>query len=143
MKLDLTVVAYIVKDNKILLINHKKLGRWLPPGGHIEKNETPDDALKREIKEEVGLEIELIQKNILHAGGTTKEELAVPFYTNVHSVGDHDHYCLFYLCKPKTTKIKIKKDEVNDCKWFSKEDLNDVAEDVRTIGLEAMRLILC
>ena len=47
-----TVVAgYMVHGGKVLLILHNKLGKWLPPGGHIEKNETPDDAVIRDVCE--------------------------------------------------------------------------------------------
>jgi len=45
------------KPKKILLIHHKKLGRWLQPGGHIEKFENPVVAAIREVREETGLEI--------------------------------------------------------------------------------------
>ena len=41
MKTDLTVAGYILNNNKTLLIYHKKIGLWLPVGGHIEENETP------------------------------------------------------------------------------------------------------
>lgn len=140
MKTHFVVCAYIIHDNKVLLIHHKKHSKWLPPGGHIEENETPDEALHREIKEEIGIEIETLQNNILNAKGSTKKELAIPFYINVHNVGDHDHCCFFYLCKPLTNKIKIKKDEINDAKWFSKEDLDSVTEDVRKISIEALKI---
>jgi len=39
------------RDRKILMIKHKKLGVWLPPGGHIDENELPCDAVVREIAE--------------------------------------------------------------------------------------------
>ena len=51
-KIDLVVTGYIFDENgRQLLIHHNKLNMWLPPGGHIEANETPDEALVREIKE--------------------------------------------------------------------------------------------
>ena len=37
-----TASALIIDNGKVLLLHHKKLGVWLYPGGHIEKNETPD-----------------------------------------------------------------------------------------------------
>lgn len=39
---------------KLYLIHHKKADAWIPPGGHIDRNETPIDAVKREYKEELG-----------------------------------------------------------------------------------------
>ena len=58
--IDYTVVIYIVFENKVLLVNHKKLRKWLPLGGHIELNEDPEEAAIREAKEESGLDIEII-----------------------------------------------------------------------------------
>ena len=57
MKIDLDVAGYIFDGEKVLLVHNKKLDLWLPVGGHIEKDETPDDALLREVKEETGLEL--------------------------------------------------------------------------------------
>ena len=49
--------AIIIKGNKILLIHRKKEGReyWVFPGGGIEDNETGEETIVREIKEETGL----------------------------------------------------------------------------------------
>src|SRR3989344_4366051 len=105
MKTDLVVGGYIFKDNKVLLIHHKKLDLWLPPGGHIEENEIPDNALRREIREEVGINVHILNTPDIPCNGAVKRILAVPFHVNVHSVGDHDHCCFFYLC---TTKGEVK-----------------------------------
>ena len=40
---------------RVLLIHHNVIGRWLPPGGHLEAGELPIDAARREVREEVGL----------------------------------------------------------------------------------------
>jgi ADP-ribose pyrophosphatase YjhB (NUDIX family) len=143
MKTDLVVAGYIVHNNKVLLIHHKKLDKWIPPGGHIDENETPDDALKREMKEELNLEIEILGRNDIPGGGNIVKQLSVPFYVNVHNVGDHNHCCFFYLCKPKNTEtLEIEKKEVNDYSWFSLEDLEQerVPADVRNIGKTALKL---
>jgi 8-oxo-dGTP diphosphatase len=55
------VCGIIFKDDKILLTRRKKgkslEGFWEFPGGKVEKEETDTIALKRELKEELGLEI--------------------------------------------------------------------------------------
>jgi len=77
MKIDLVVAAYIFReDDKLLLIKHKKLDKWLPVGGHIESNETPDQAVIRESSEEVGLDVILLQYSKLEVG---LKDLALPF----------------------------------------------------------------
>ncbi|MCC6943218.1 MAG: NUDIX domain-containing protein [Thermomicrobiales bacterium] len=56
---DFTVAVFVVSDGKVLLHFHKKLQRWLPPGGHIEPGELPDSAAVREVLEETGIHIRL------------------------------------------------------------------------------------
>lgn len=57
--------AIIVRDGKILIIREASTnpdgtntGRWDVPGGRMEFGELPEDALKREVREETGLEVE-------------------------------------------------------------------------------------
>lgn len=140
MKTDLVVAGFIMHKNKVLLIHHKKLDLWLPVGGHIEENETPDQALLREIKEEVGIDVNILNKSNFHQEGNVKYNLATPFYVNVHSVGDHDHCCLFYVCKAiNPEQLKIDKNELKNFDWFSKEDLNKehIPIDVKSQCLKA------
>jgi len=58
--------AIILRDNKILVTQRsEKMNlplKWEFPGGKIEENETPENCLLREIKEELNLEIELLEK---------------------------------------------------------------------------------
>ncbi len=50
-----TVSIFIVHKDKVLLHVHKRAKKILPLGGHIEPNELPEDACKREVQEESGL----------------------------------------------------------------------------------------
>lgn len=52
---DFVVNAFIVFNNKVLLVHHPKYDKWLPMGGHVELDEDPEEALFREIEEETGL----------------------------------------------------------------------------------------
>src|SRR5947209_3784275 len=58
-----TATTFVVRDGKVLLHLHPKQGLWLPPGGHIERDELPDDAARREIEEETGLRLRLHSEN--------------------------------------------------------------------------------
>ena len=143
MKTDLVIAGYLINDNKVLLIKHKKLGLWLPVGGHIEKDETPDDAVLREFEEEVGLSVRIFGHTNVPMEGNMKRVLAVPFHVNVHSVGDHDHCCFFYICElARQQDILPAARELDDFAWFSKEDLfqERVPKDVRTIALKALEM---
>ena len=64
----LVAVGAIIKDDKdrILLVRHKKerggywQGKWICPGGKLEYGEEIKEGIRREVKEETNLEIELI-----------------------------------------------------------------------------------
>ena len=73
MKTDLVVSGYIFHNDKVLLIHHAKLDKWLPVGGHIDENETPDQALRREVKEETNLDIEILNQSSLPVTGISNK----------------------------------------------------------------------
>lgn len=142
--IDFIANAYIVNDNRILLIKHKELGLWLPIGGHIELNEDPEEALYREVKEECGLEIELLS---LKTEFNTAEfkSLPMPFYLDIHKIkNNHRHVAFEYVAKAKTNDIKLNELEHDDIKWFSKEDLDDpqynLKDNVKFLAKKALEL---
>ena len=57
----LRVAAIIVRQNQILLVEHRKRGQryWVLPGGRLEGHETLDAALRRELKEELGVQADI------------------------------------------------------------------------------------
>lgn len=61
MKSPLTTLCYLERDGKYLMMHRTKKendlseGKWLGVGGHFEKNESPEDCMKREVWEETGL----------------------------------------------------------------------------------------
>jgi 8-oxo-dGTP diphosphatase len=152
MKTDLVIGGLLIHDGKVLLIHHKGLDIWIPLGGHIDEDETPDDAVIREFKEEMNLDVKLLNKNEIPAKGNIVKHLAVPFYVNVHRISgvkgmeEHDHCCLFYLCTisdPRSIeKIKVDESELKDHAWFSPEELNQerIPADTRNIALKAFEL---
>lgn len=92
--------AIIVKDNKMLVLKKAEflLGRGLKsgldiPGGRYNPDEKPEDALKREAKEETGLDV--IPKKILLNFDVLKNK---EFHVNADG----------FLCELKDTKQKIK-----------------------------------
>jgi 8-oxo-dGTP diphosphatase len=140
---DLVIAAVVIHEGRLLLVHHAKLGRWLPPGGHIERDETPDEAVLREVREETGLDVELVQREEVAGDGCDGilRELALPFYANVHHVGDHDHACLFYLCRAGNDRVRISH-EITGHRWVTPGELaeaGDIPEDVKRIGKLAFR----
>ena len=51
---DFVATGIVAIEDRVVLVFHKKLRRWLPPGGHIDAPELPDQAAIREVKEETG-----------------------------------------------------------------------------------------
>jgi 8-oxo-dGTP pyrophosphatase MutT (NUDIX family) len=121
--LDIVVAGYLTDGERVILIHHKKLNQWLPFGGHIEKDEIPDDTLRREAEEELGVKIEFIHYPQPRRGNQRK--YASPFYQNKHRISEeHAHYCLFYLCKLKSGEIiKPNLAEMKEYRWIGEEDL--------------------
>ncbi|MCL6625177.1 MAG: NUDIX domain-containing protein [Alicyclobacillus shizuokensis] len=81
---DFVATGLIINDsgNKILLVFHKKLKKWLPPGGHLESNELPHEAAIREIYEETKLMPTLIEQPP-RIFNTNERELPLP-YTSIY-----------------------------------------------------------
>ncbi|MBI4764298.1 MAG: NUDIX hydrolase [Deltaproteobacteria bacterium] len=59
MPINVSVHAVIKDKDKVLLIKRSDTGFWAIPGGRVEKNETIDQAVRREIEEECGVRIEI------------------------------------------------------------------------------------
>lgn len=123
--IDFTITAYIVYKGKVLLIDHKELKKWLPVGGHIELDEDPDLALIREVKEESGLDVEVLAEIPPVLQPDTKF-LYRPEGVTVHNITKtHKHIDLIYFCKASSSDVTLAQGEHNNIKWFSKKELDD------------------
>ncbi|MBI1833673.1 MAG: NUDIX domain-containing protein [Candidatus Andersenbacteria bacterium] len=124
--IDFTVAIFIVHKNKVLLVDHKKLKSWLPIGGHIELHENPEEALIREIKEECGLEVELIGGNKPDIQDNEATPLLAPLYMDIHSANPpHQHIGLIYFGKSATNNVSLAAAEHHNFRWFTREDIKN------------------
>jgi 8-oxo-dGTP pyrophosphatase MutT (NUDIX family) len=55
-----TVATFVYHRGRVLLLFHPKVRLWLPPGGHVEYGELPDEAAVREVLEETGVRCRLV-----------------------------------------------------------------------------------
>lgn len=55
----LVCYSAVVDGPWVLLVAHRSAGRWLPNGGHVDADELPEQAARRELQEELGLSLEL------------------------------------------------------------------------------------
>ncbi|WP_226951945.1 NUDIX hydrolase [Pyrobaculum calidifontis] len=60
MKKCIVASGVLIRDGKVLLVKHPKLGVYIYPGGHVEEGETPIEAVEREFREETGLAVEVM-----------------------------------------------------------------------------------
>jgi ADP-ribose pyrophosphatase YjhB (NUDIX family) len=128
--IDFTVCVFIVYANKVLFIKHKALGIWLQVGGHVELNEDPEAAALREVKEESGLDVELIGERPTgeHASG---RYLIAPVYMDIHRITPtHRHIGMVYFARAKTDQVTFDPAESDDIRWMSATDLDDPQYDI-------------
>jgi nucleoside triphosphatase len=103
-----TVGALIVnKQGKILLTkSHKWFDKYTLPGGHIEVGETMKEAAAREVKEEVGLDVEVAEMLLMQ-----EAIFAVEFWKR-------KHFIFFdFLCKSKDQQVKLDGRELQEYVW--------------------------
>ena len=112
MKKHYTVSAAIIVENKKILCVQRNKGKYDYisykyefPGGKLEIGENEEDALKREISEELNLEIDVAEN----------------FLVVTHEYLDFDLTMHSYLCKANTEKLVLK--EHIDAKWLHKNEL--------------------
>ena len=134
---DFTASAFIVNENsEVLLIKHSKLGEWIQPGGHIEDGETPDEAARREAREEVGVKIEFLNKSEIES--EESDNLPSPFNVNLHSISEDHMHCDFnYLANPVGEVEATHSHEHDSQKWFSRENLEEVEKFRRMLEMPA------
>ena len=123
-KIDFTVAIFVVHDEKILLIHHRKLDKWLPLGGHVELDEDPEQAALREAKEESGLDVELLGERPPTTGPGTRA-LITPRFLDIHRITDiHEHIGMMYWARPKNGTLTLAAAEHHDIRWCSATDLD-------------------
>lgn len=142
-EVDYTASAIVVREGKVLFMNHEKLGQWIQPGGHIEENETPDQGAKREVMEETGFEIKFIDGD-QPENFSEEEDLPTPFNVNIHRIRENHLHCDFiYLAEVSGRKEATHSHEHNGLKWFSREELKsgeiDMPENIRRTVLEGLK----
>jgi len=102
--LTLGVKALIIKDNEVLLVRHTYKNGWFLPGGHVDRGESFQDALVREVREECGLEC--LNFKILHVFFSTKQ-------------GKKDHVALYEIMEFRTLKgALLDPEEIEESRFF-------------------------
>ncbi|WP_174545768.1 NUDIX hydrolase [Nocardiopsis dassonvillei] len=98
-----TGVVVRPEDGKVLVIKRTDDGRWVPPGGVLELNETPEQCVVREVREETGVEA----KPIRLTGVYKNMKLGV--------------VSLAFLCEPVGGELRTS-DESTAATWLTPDD---------------------
>ncbi len=138
-----TATTFVVFQNKTLLHLHRSLNMWLPPGGHIDRDELPHIAALREVKEETGLDVVLFHDEpTIHSENA--QEIPGPRHLLLENINAfHQHIDMIYFAKADSFDATPDSGESVKLKWFDAEDLegNDIENDIRVLGLEAIQVL--
>jgi len=153
-----TVTGFLSHDGRTALHWHR-LNAWLPPGGHIEADEDPIEAVLREILEETGIKAELLnaEPRFAHAAPA---QLPPPVNIGVYDLPDgdgglreaHQHIDLIYFARPVPGARTDLPSDGHEWRWVSETELRDAValrhddsenelaprEDVRLEGIAAI-----
>jgi ADP-ribose pyrophosphatase YjhB (NUDIX family) len=99
----------LIESNGRILLIRQTYGDmlWTLPGGLIKSGETPEDAIRREVLEEVGLELSQLR--------------SLGVFTDTHEYARDTVNC--FWAEAAAAELKIDSDEVYEADWFKVDDL--------------------
>ena len=107
------IISRLREDTpEYLLISAKKdfgkyTGFYYPPGDHVEEGETDEIALEREIKEELGVKVRVLEK-MSETLGDVKDQITT-----------------WWKCSNEGSDFEIQDDEISDIRWMTKKEIEE------------------
>jgi 8-oxo-dGTP pyrophosphatase MutT (NUDIX family) len=124
----ITASAIVVGARGTVLHLHKRLGRWMQPGGHVDPGETPPNAARRETIEELGLTVE-------HPAGGPRL-----IHVDVHEAAlGHTHLDLRYLLIGPADDPDPPPGESPEARWYDWDVAMAMADDALAPALVIAR----
>lgn len=118
-----------------MLVHHRRLNAWVPPGGHVDPGELPHQTAAREVLEETGVAIEVLQtdpgfENEDPQAFLPPQPLFVQCVTAKEDGLLNYHFDLVYLCRPQKKTLSARSgpdDEVLCARWVRVDQLHTLA----------------
>ena len=132
----ITGSAWVVSEDsqRFLLLHHKKLDKWLQPGGHADGETDIANVARREVLEESGLsEIRLLSP--------------MPLDLDIHIIPDcvnsygelieqgHEHHDIRFLFKVEGDSTLVLSDESNELRWCTAEEVRSLTDEWSVLRL--------
>jgi 8-oxo-dGTP pyrophosphatase MutT (NUDIX family) len=144
--------VYVVHDGATALHEHDKLGMWLPPGGHVDRDELPHVTARREVSEELGLDIDLVAPES-EITSPTVASIPRPQHFLLEDIDvcegevGHQHVDFIYYGRAENREVTPAAGEqpAADWEWFTANALDrragDLPADVVEIGQRAIEAV--
>lgn len=137
-----STVFLVNRDRKVLLSFNNELNEWIPVGGHIDPGETPMEAVRREVEEEVGIDFDLYGD--FKRSNDGKVELIKMHRFQIEAVPHHNTHMNFVFFGKALEEVKRKEtDEKEELRWFSRDEIlkENLLENVRNSALRAIETV--
>lgn len=124
-----TATTYLFNPDfsKTLLLKHPKFKNWIPPGGHMDANETPEEAARREIAEEIGvLDVNFLNNNNNLDFSDSRAEMLLQPHFIMSQIIEKDHFHLDMIFFATIDEKEYNSPEGHDLKWMT---LNEVTNE--------------
>ena len=120
-----TATVLVIYKHRVLLHRHKKFGSLLPVGGHVDRDELPEEAALREVSEESGLEVEL--HNADSVSFPDVRRLIRPAHVLLININEyHQHIDFVYFAKASSGKVNPQLGESNQLRWFERDEIRRI-----------------
>ncbi len=138
----ITGSAWVLSHDRTqcLLVHHRKLNRWLQPGGHADGQTDIEAVALREAQEESGLQ---------HLDFQLNDGVLVPLDIDVHIIparleaatktileDAHEHHDIRFLLLAADGQELVLSEESHDLRWFSREELLNITDEESVLRMQ-------